>query len=333
MLDLPHDPPNAYFHANVKDGGLSVPSMRWLMPLHRWRRLKGHRVSETQQLSPYVAQEAGRVKRRLREGGLDICSNADLDMRWARVLHSSVDGRALKESWKVPQQHQWLTEGSRFLSGRNYVNAAKTRINAMPTKSRTAKDRVKDRTCRARCASVETLDHVLQKCFRTHGARIDRHNAVASYVKRSLEKTYEVVEEEPQFNTERGLRKPDHIAVKGGKALVIDAQVVSEHCDLEVAHRKNAAKYRDLRERVRERFRVGEVSFTTVTLSYRGVWSRTSAQELVEGKVIKKGELKIISTRVLVGGLASFWRFTKSTSTARPVRYTCQLVDRGVPHT
>ena len=168
--------------------------------------------------------------------------------------------------------------------------------------------------------AVETLDHVLQKCFRTHGARIDRHNAVASYVKRSLEKTYEVVEEEPHFNTEQSLRKPDLIAVKGGKALVIDAQVVNEHVSPEMAHREKAAKYRGLEGGIRERFGVREVSFTTVTLLYRGVWSQKSAQNLVENKVLKKGELKIISTRVLVGGLASFWKFMKSTSTARARR-------------
>ena len=145
-LDLPHDTPKAYFQASVKDGGLSVPSMRWLMPLHRWRRLKGSRT-DTEQLSPYLAQEAGRVKRRLREGGIDICTTANLEMRWARMLHSSMEGRALKESRKVPQQHQWLTEGTRFLSGRDFVNAAKIRINALPTRSRTAKGRVKDRLC------------------------------------------------------------------------------------------------------------------------------------------------------------------------------------------
>lgn len=43
-LDLFHDTVSSSFHANVKNGGLSVPSMRWLMPLHRWLRLKAGRT-------------------------------------------------------------------------------------------------------------------------------------------------------------------------------------------------------------------------------------------------------------------------------------------------
>ena len=39
-LSLPHDAPNAYFRASVRDGGLSIPSIRWLMPMRRVVRLR-----------------------------------------------------------------------------------------------------------------------------------------------------------------------------------------------------------------------------------------------------------------------------------------------------
>ncbi|KAK2574760.1 hypothetical protein KPH14_012982, partial [Odynerus spinipes] len=39
-LRLPHDTINAYIHARAKDGGLSIPSLRWLMPLKRRERLR-----------------------------------------------------------------------------------------------------------------------------------------------------------------------------------------------------------------------------------------------------------------------------------------------------
>lgn len=39
-FDLPEDTPNAYFHADFKDVGLSIPSMRWVIPLQRLHRLK-----------------------------------------------------------------------------------------------------------------------------------------------------------------------------------------------------------------------------------------------------------------------------------------------------
>lgn len=316
-LDLPHDTPNAYFHTNVKDGGLSIPSMRWLMPLQRWRRLQGGRSRE-QQLSPYLAQEVARARRRLREGRTEILTTKEVEARWAKLLHKTIDGRALKESIKVPQQHQWLTEGTRYLSGRDFVNSAKIRINAMPTRSRTARGRIKDRTCKAGCKAIETLDHVLQKCYRTHKARIDRHNAVVSYVKRAVEKTYQKVEEEPKFTTEMGLRKPDLIATKNNQALVIDAQIVGEHVDPDAAHDEKAAKYKHLEGMIKERYEVNEVAFTTVTLSYRGVWSETSIQSLIEKDILKKREIKIISTRVLIGGLSCFRRFNRAATTANP---------------
>lgn len=99
-LNLPQDTPNAYFHANVKDGGLSIPSMRWLMLLQGWKRLQGGKPGE-QQLSPYLAQEVGRASRRLRKGRVEISTTKQLEERWAKLHRKSIDGRARKESNKV----------------------------------------------------------------------------------------------------------------------------------------------------------------------------------------------------------------------------------------
>lgn len=94
-LCLPHDVPNAYFHASSKDGGLSIPSMRWLMPLHRRVRLQKF-VREGQPTEPFLTQEIQRTIRRLTENRQDIASVEQLRERWARILHSSIDGKALK---------------------------------------------------------------------------------------------------------------------------------------------------------------------------------------------------------------------------------------------
>ena len=37
-LNLPHDTPTAYFNTNHKDCGLSIPAVRWLVPLKRKER-------------------------------------------------------------------------------------------------------------------------------------------------------------------------------------------------------------------------------------------------------------------------------------------------------
>ncbi|GLV41742.1 hypothetical protein CBL_12031 [Carabus blaptoides fortunei] len=72
--------------------------------------------------------------------------------RLASKLHTSVDGAALAASAQVPQQHRWITEGTTFLSGADFVNLNKLRINALPSRSRCARGRPKkDRFCRADC--------------------------------------------------------------------------------------------------------------------------------------------------------------------------------------
>ncbi|KAK2577953.1 hypothetical protein KPH14_000752 [Odynerus spinipes] len=317
-LDLPHDVPSAYIHAKAKDGGLSIPSMRWQMPLMRLQRLKSY--TNEVAVSPYLTQEMGRAQRRLREGTVDIDTTAKLEQRWANLLHASVDGQALKESSKVPQQHQWITDGTRLLSGRDFINSVKLRINAMPTRSRTSRGRPKERSCRAGCNAVETLNHVLQQCHRTHRARIERHQAIVSYTTRALSKIYDTVDEEPRFITTEGLRKPDIIARSGRAALLLDVQVVSERADLEEAHKRKVEYYKPLEDAIRKRYNVQEVAFSSVTLSCRGIWSKTSAQNSTDRHIFRKTELKIISSRTLIGGLNSFWRFNRTTSALRTNR-------------
>ncbi|KAL0098700.1 hypothetical protein PUN28_020656 [Cardiocondyla obscurior] len=58
--------------------------------------------------------------------------------RWAQLLHKSVDGMGLKASSKVAHQHQWLADGSKLLTGRDFINCNKARINLMGILGRTA---------------------------------------------------------------------------------------------------------------------------------------------------------------------------------------------------
>lgn len=94
---------------------------------------------------------------------------------------------------------------------------------------------------------------------------------MCSISREALEKTHETVEEEPRFTTDGGLRKPDLIARKADQALVVDVQVVGEHISPDAAPVEKAAKYKHLRELIKERYNAKVVAFITVTLSYRGV--------------------------------------------------------------
>ena len=134
--------------------------------------------------------------------------------RFAAALHNSVDGGALKESRNIPQQKRWIAEGTRFLSGRDFVLTCELRINAMPTKSRTSRGRIHDRSCRSGCNAPETNNHVLKTCHRTHDARIRRHDVVVTCLARGFEQRKYRVTREAEFCSEEGVRKPDFIATK-----------------------------------------------------------------------------------------------------------------------
>lgn len=317
-LNLPHDCVSAYVHASVKDGGMSIPSFRWTVPLRRMKRLKAlAKTRPEDQAEPFLEKEIEHAANRLNDNGRFLDSAVRVEKRWANLLHNSVDGAPLKNSRKVPSQHRWVIEGNKFVSGKDYLNMMKLRINALPVRARTTRGRTADRTCRAGCRESETLHHVLQRCHRTHGTRITRHDAVASYVERSLRKREYEVTAEPQFRVDGALRKPDLVAVKGVTALVIDAQVVGEQENLRRAHRRKIEYYEDLKDIIKQRHHVENVVFTSITLTSRGLWSQDSAEDLVRFDIIRKGELKVISTRVLIGGLQGFWMFNRSTATTR----------------
>jgi len=59
---------------------------------------------------------------------------------------------------------------------------------------------------------------------------------------------------------------------------------------------------------------MAEVIITPATLSWRGMWGRESATELTKLGLVKRSDLKILSTRVLIGGLAEYRLFNFSTS-------------------
>ena len=56
-----------------------------------------------------------------RYGGLQITSRQILRVALATDLHSSIDGRGLRESDLVPHQHCWVNEALGLLSGANYI--------------------------------------------------------------------------------------------------------------------------------------------------------------------------------------------------------------------
>lgn len=318
-LNLPHDVPNAYIHAAIKDGGLGIPAMRWDIPYLRLKRINSFLKSTTHAINNdlFMQKEITRLNKRLLNNGLTMDTAFKIKKFWSKALYESVDGKALKQSRDVQGQHSWVAEPTKFLSGRDYINFIKTRINALPVRSRTARGRRKDKMCRAGCYNVETLNHILQNCHRTHDVRIRRHNAITSYIVHKLKDQEYKVHEEPHLHTNAGLRKPDIIACRGVTAVVIDAQVVSEQADLLKAHNNKKNYYQSLEDQIKDNYKVRNVIFTSATLSWRGIWSRTSAEDLVSYGLIRRSDIKVISTRVLMGAMVAFNCFNRRTTWKR----------------
>lgn len=325
-LALPHDCPNGYIHAAIEDGGLGIASIRWRAPLERLGRLKA--LTKSSYISgpvagAYIEREITKVELRLKDNSNNILrSSEDIDKFWARCLYARFDGKPLENSRQVLGQHKWVGNFTRFLSGRDFVNSCKTRINALPTLARTSRGRVKDRNCRGGCRQVETSNHVIQICHRTHVTRVKRHNAVCNYIAKKLRKKGYVVDKEPKMQTAEGLRKPDIVATLGSTSIIVDAQVLGEQVNLDEANQKKIdyySKNRSLQENIMVKYSSDTVITTAATFSWRGLWSKSSAAELQRRGIILKSDLKILSSRVLIGGIACFNLFNCTTSIRRGI--------------
>lgn len=321
-LRLPGDCPNGYFHAAVADGGLGIHPIRYKAMVDRLARLQKLEKSAYitgPEAARYLQRQISIAENRLRDGANRIMSNADLLRGFLReLLYKSFDGRPLETSSKVPGQHRWVEEPTRFLSGADYMNCIRARIAALPTAARCARGRLKEKQCRAGCGNVETLNHVLQFCHRTHGTRIGRHDAVVKYVKGGLVKRGWAVTEEPKIVIQDTVCKPDLVATKEGRALVLDAQVLGDQREMRLAHEDKIRKYGApaIKDKIRNDTGSTIVKALSVTLNWRGLWSPDSVKGLLEEGVILKRDLKIVSTRVLIGALAGWRRFNERTSMA-----------------
>lgn len=102
-LHLPHDLPKAVFHAKVADGGLGVPAYRFIIPLIAKNRL---------------------VHRKLYEGLLSvdnkhINSTNQINNYFKKKLYASCDGAGLRYSSVCSVAHNWVLDGTAFLTGRD----------------------------------------------------------------------------------------------------------------------------------------------------------------------------------------------------------------------
>ena len=114
-----------------------------------------------------------------------------------------------------------------------------------------------------------------------------RHDRVVSIAAEGLRHEGWDVVCERSFHTNQGLRKPDIIAARENRVVVVDAQIVGDGYSLDRSHARKVSKYatnEDLLQTVATEYsvEVGNVSVTSVTVSYRGIWSPQSAEDIID---------------------------------------------------
>lgn len=231
----------------------------------------------------------------------------------------------LREASRTPIiSNRWIDGGSFGIPGRDYVQYHHVHINCLPTRIRTTRGTRRtqqDMKCRAGCQMSETAAHVIQGCFRTHGGRIKRHNAVCRFLAAGLRDAGWRVSEEPRYRTNIGLRKPDLLATRNGVVNIIDTQVVNGATALDESHERKVTYYsgnEHLRQMIGQQHDVqpSVIKFSSCTLSWRGVWSQASAHNLM-GLGLSTRFLSDITTRVLQGSHTNWERWNKMTGLRR----------------
>lgn len=160
---------------------------------------------------------------------------------WETRLHTSVDGHELKESVRTRANTRWIANATSGIPGRDYIQYVRVHSNSLPTRVRTSRgqrraDSSPDVNCRAGCLEQETAAHVIQRCHRTHGGRVLRHNAVCNVIATDLARRGWQAEQEPHVQTGEGLRKPDIVAIKEKASQEEEGMVACPFAELDVPY-------------------------------------------------------------------------------------------------
>lgn len=319
-LHLPKDLPIAYIHAPVREGGLGVPCLQFWIPLMRLNRLRnimkqgGERISAVLNCDLYKSIIYGSKQALSVLGKADPILN-DYHTYWKTTLNGMVDGKDIR----MASNHSSSTVINSIrmdeLRSEDYIHYNQIRSNSIPTRKRVARGRRrKPTTCRAGCRQVETLQHVVQMCERTHYGRILRHDRVVDLLHDGLVQQGYVGNKEKVFRTSQEIHKPDLIMLKNNTAYVVDIQIVKCN-DLENDHVLKVRKYSEAGELeglIKAKYRVENVKYEACTISYKGIWSKKSADSLMELGVTRYCMFMIV-TSVLRGTWLNWRQFNKVT--------------------
>jgi hypothetical protein len=316
-LHLEDSVPTGYLYAKIAQGGLGLPCLLTLIPRTALSRMTKLTKSKSDVVKWAASSESftkalDKTRKLCKALHCTIETSQQENEYWAKRLHSTFDGAHLRAAEKVPDVHRWVL-GMPFLSGREYINLVKCRINALPTRARLARGRREyNRQCRYGCDQAESLNHITQTCPTTHRATIKRHDDVCKFVtKRLIRKGLEVQREKLYREPGRPGLKPDIIVITNDRIHVLDVEICGTSRDMDRARQDKIGKYRVAwLSRLLphpERHRV----YGSITLSSTGIWQRESAADLTQ-LGFTKSMLVDLTVSVVQGSLRIFRMFQSS---------------------
>lgn len=310
-LHLDSSIPTGFLYAKNAHGGLGLPCLLTSVPRTRLARMMKLAASDHLAVNWACSTEGfiadmAKTKALCKQLQCTIENAQQESEYWARRLYDTFDGRHMRDAAKVPYVHRWLF-GMPYLSGREFVNLVKCRINALPTRARLARGRplYNDR-CRHGCDQVETLNHVTQICGSTHRATVKRHDDICGYIAKSLRKFGHEVQREKLYRVPGcpGL-KPDLVVITSNQVHVLDVEICGTSRDLRRARNDKICKYKvDWLANLLpcpEKKRV----YGTITVSSTGIWNPDSAIDLMY-LGFTKARLVDLTVQVIQGTLRTF---------------------------
>ena len=316
-LHLPHGSPVAYYHAPTAVGGLGIKSyMEHMWKLREKRLLK--LLHYDAQVVDWLVRDSiwGRTNLNFLRcpavpGGDGATTHAVVPcLSSAEKLHTAVDCKGLAHHALVKAAHGWLLSDSTRVKGAEFVHSCQLRAGLIPTPAR--KSRIYS-TVSGFCeycggTTPATLSHILQKCVKSHGQRVFRHDYVVKYLAGRLRQLGLEVLLEPHIVYAQSFRKPDIVAWGADQSYIIDVAVTrdDEHPDSAHAAKVDWYDRGEITEWVKRVSGRNTCKVSGAVLNWRGAFSPASAALLKE-LGLSRHDLQIMSMRTLAGGWA-IWR-------------------------
>lgn len=229
-------------------------------------------------------------------------------MAWMALLVQGVGvdqfrGDKLSNSWLKDPRRVGFREW-------HYIAGLALRAGTYPTREFLSRGRTKEgAACRHCAARMESCLHILGQCPGVQGSRIRRHNRMCDLLAIEAERAgWSVSREFRLIIPEGGLRIPDLVCTKEGRALVLNVTVRYEYAPdtLQAAAAKKVAYYKPFVSLVGRLVGASQVKVMGFPVGARGKWPSCNNRVLAELGVAagRRAQFaRLVSRRVLLYSL------------------------------